>query len=417
MKNVRKPWRRLWLPALILLTAAALFALLVATRPQTRPVAVEEKAWPVTVMELKPGRWRPTLTLYGKVDALFKSPLTAALAADVKEVKVTEGDPVKAGQLLVVLDDRDYRLDLEQREAELAQAEAAIAEENSRHQGNLEALPGERRLLQLAQAEVERLRGLMSKKLASQSSLDNARQALARQSIAVARIEESIRTHDSKLRELQARLAQKRAAVEKARLQLERTRIRAPADGRVLKVKVAAGERVNPGSPLLELFHQGSLVLRAVVPEKHLAVLQALLSKGEGVSARGRLDGREVVADLAGFTAAVASSGSGVEALFRLRPDSRWLQLGRILRLQVELPPVEGVVAIPWEALYGSSRVYLVNGENRLHGVLVQRVGTYRQGNEELLLVRLPADARGRLLTTQLPNAVEGLRVKVVGHE
>ena len=60
---------------------------------------------------------------------------------------MVEGDQVKRGQLLVRLDDRDMRLQLAQREAELQQAEARIASEVSRHAANLDSLPREKRLL------------------------------------------------------------------------------------------------------------------------------------------------------------------------------------------------------------------------------------------------------------------------------
>ncbi len=364
-------------------------------------------------MTARPGRWSPTLTLYGKVEALVRTILVSPLAAEVVQVKAEEGQRVQKGQLLVALDDRDYRLDLQRNEAEVAQAEAAIAEENSRHQGNLQALPSEKRLLQLAQAEVNRLRGLIGRKLASQSKLDNARQALARQSIAVARIEESIRTHQSKLHALEARLAQARAALGKARLQLARAQVRAPENSRVLAVKVAVGQRVSPGAPLVELFGDDKTVLRAVVPEPYLAVLQRQLDAGKTVTAQAKMDGRVVNARLIRLAAAVSQDGAGVAALFRLQGRRPWLQLGRVLRLRVSLPPVDGVVPLPWEALYGADRVYLVDEHNRLHGVRVEKVGRLRDDNGERLLVRLPKSVGGRILATQLPNAVEGLLVKV----
>ncbi len=403
----------LLLSAVILLAAAGLFALLVATRPRTHAVPVEEKAWPVSAMEIHPGRWPRTLELYGRVDALSRTKITSPLAAEVVSVAVQEGQAVAAGALLATLDDRDFRLEVARRQAELEQAQAAIDEENSRHRGDLEALPGERRLLSLAQAEVDRLRGLMKKNLASRSKLDNARQTLARQAIAVARIEESVRTHESKLRELRARLAQRQAALDKARLQLQRTRLTAPYAGRVIRVQAAEGQRVNPGTVLLELYADSSMVLRAVVPEPQVALLREMVAQGREVTARGRLDGRSVEARLLRLTATTNDAG-GVEALFRLDGRSRWPQLGRVFELQVELPPVEGVVPIPWEALYGNDQVYLIDSKSRLHGVKVERAGQLRRQGRDRLLVRLPEGIGGRLLTTQLPNAVEGLLVKVV---
>jgi len=416
-ERIKRRVRNLLLSAAVLFVAGAVFALLVATRPEQRAVAVEERAWPVSAMTLSLGRWPRTLVLYGRVDALTRSRITAAVAAEVTRVAVVEGQRVAKGDLLVVLDDRDFRLDLAQREAELTQARAAVTQENSRHQGNLEALPRERRLLQLAQAEVDRLSDLIEKKLASQSALDTARQALARQAIAVARIQESVRTHEGKLRELEARVAQKEAAVARARLQLDRTRVKAPYDGRVLSIEAAPGQRVAPGGVLLELFEEDSLVLRAVVPEPRLEVLRRMVETGASVTAGGSLDGRPVRAVLLGLTARVADSGAGVEALFRVEEGRRWLQLGRVLELDVTLPEVEEVVPIPWEALYGADEVYLIDDEDRLHAVKVERMGELRREGREWLLVRGPGLDGARLLTTQLPNAVEGLKVRVVKKE
>lgn len=408
--------RRLTLPLLILAVAVGGFALLVATKPQTHHLKPQEKAWPVAVMEVSPGRLPRTLVLYGRVDTLARSTLASALAADVVEVKVIEGQAVEAGQLLVRLDDRDYRLDLAQRQAELDQVKALIEAENSAHRANLEALPRERRLLELARAEVDRLKDLKGRKLSSQADLDRARQGLARQAIAVSRIEEKVRGHTSRLRELQARLAQRQAALEKARLQLERTRIAAPYAGRVVSVAVAAGQRVRPGAALVTLFDRDSLVLRAQVPDPHLPELRRLLAAGERPQATAEVDGGPVTARLEGFTAAVPQGAGSVEALFRVTAGGGRLQLGRVAALTVSLPPVDEAVAIPFEALYGADKVWLVNDEQRLQPVRVERLGELRQGGRTRLLVRAPQLVAGaRLLITQLPNAVEGLLVKVVG--
>ncbi len=414
----RSVLKRLLLPLAILLLAVGLFAVLVATRPESHVMEVKEKAWPVAVAEVKLGTWPRSLMLYGKVDALTRTTLNAALSADVHKVSVIEGDPVHEGQLLLELDDRDYRLDLAQREAEVEQAEAAIQSELSAHRGNLEALPREKRLLSLVQSEVSRLQDLIKKKLTSQSNLDTSRQALARQAIAVSRIEEKVRTHESKMRELEARLAQKRAAVEKARLQLERTRIEAPYAGRVTRVQVAVGQRVNPGNPLLDLFEEDSLVFRALIPERYLRDVREAQRDGRSLRVTGTLEGEALEGELASLGAAIPAGGGGVEGLFRVTRGRALLQLGRVTTLYLHLPALDGVMPVPFEALYGSDRVYLVDRENRLRSIVVERVGELRKEGKDLLLIRSPELHDGqRLLLTQLPNAVEGLLVKVVPDE
>lgn len=411
----RSGLKRFLLPLAILLLAGVVFAILLATRPQTHVLEAKERAWPVATARVELGTWPRTLTLHGRVDALTRTVLSAALSADVREVQVIEGQKVRQGELLLELDDRDYRLEVTQREAEVEQARAAIDAERSSHQGNLEMLPSEKRLLALARAEVNRLEGLIEKKLASQSSLDTARQGLARQSIAVSRIEVSVRAHESKMRELEARLQQKLAALEKARLQLARTRIQAPYDGRVTRVEASLGDRVNQGTVLLELFRESSMILRALVPEPYLPELRRGEGDGGALAVSGRIDGVRFEGQLISRSALIPDGSGGVEALFGITRGGEQLELGRVVELRLQLPPLEEVMPVPHEALYGADRVYLIDEEQRLRPIRVERVGAIVRDGEELLLIRSPSLEPGsRLLLTQLPNAVEGLLVKVV---
>ena len=108
---------------------------------------------------------------------------------------MVEGDRVAKGEVLVRLDDRDERLELAQREAELKQAEARIATEITRHKANLDALPREQSLLKLTRGEVSRLQDLVKKKVGAQSALDTARQALERQAIALSVRQQAVDEH------------------------------------------------------------------------------------------------------------------------------------------------------------------------------------------------------------------------------
>ncbi|HID45058.1 MAG TPA: efflux RND transporter periplasmic adaptor subunit, partial [Chromatiaceae bacterium] len=99
--------RRLIVPVLIVAAAIAVFMMLKASKPQSKDVAIQEKAWPVAAVPVKTGEWPTNIMLYGSVDALHYAVLTAALPADVKRVWVIEGSQVNSGDLLAELDDRD----------------------------------------------------------------------------------------------------------------------------------------------------------------------------------------------------------------------------------------------------------------------------------------------------------------------
>jgi hypothetical protein len=85
------------------------------------------------------------------------------------------------------------------------------------------------------------------------------------------------------------------------------------------------------------------------------------------------------------------------------------------VRLELRLPPREGLLAVPYESLYGIDRVYRIDSDNRLRPVAVTRVGETRDENGVArVLIDAPDLTPGeRLLTTQLPNALDGLLVTI----
>ncbi|MFB6259746.1 MAG: hypothetical protein ABEK42_03415, partial [Thiohalorhabdaceae bacterium] len=106
---------------------------------------------------------------------------------------------------------------------------------------------------------------------------------------------------------------------------------------------------------------------------------------------------------------------SGVEGLFRIQGKApEGLALGRFAEVVAELPPRPGLVAVPPAALYEQDRIYVVR-DGRLAALTVERVGQKAvAGGPGRLLLRPEGLRSGdRVVTTQLPNASEGLRVRV----
>lgn len=408
---------RTWLiPLGILCLAVTIALLLIRTKPQAKPVEVREKAWLVSAMTANPRSWKPTLTLYGRIESLWSSELTTAVASEVVGIDVIEGDTVAKGQVLVRFDERDAKLLLVQREAELREAEAKMASQRLRHQSNLNALPGERRLLELTRAEVERLKNLVRKKVGAQSALDTARQAQENQALALESREQRVAEHVALLAELEAQRVQAEALRDQARLDLERCQVVAPFRGRVARVLVSPGRRVRIGDPLLEIYDVDALVVRAQIPNRHLPVVRRAKNAGQEIRVAGRIDGEPIQASLLGLAGEVASATGGVEALFRIDASDVALQQGRFTRLDLELPLQDDLIAVPHEAIYGGDRVYVIDEHSRMRPASIDRVGETRIAGNSQVLIRSDGLAAGsRVVTTQLPNAIDGLLVRVPG--
>lgn len=410
--------RKFVVPLLIILAAIAVFVGLKKTRPGTQPIEVKEKAWVVAVEEVRPARRSPGITLYGKVESLWSSILTAGISADVIAVEVIEGSRVSKGDLLVQLDDRDARLELLQRQAEVEEVLATIASQEVRHETDLNILPREKSLQQLTLNEVERLQALVSKKVSARSALDSALQAAERQAIAVTQVEQAIHEHRSKMRELQAKLGRAEALQQKAALELERTRVNAPFNGSISRVLVSPGRRVRSGDSLLEIFDTDALVFRAVLPNRHIPAIKRARAAGQDLAVQGEIDNEAVTARLLSLTARVDEGSGGVEGLFAIHGDGAALQQGRLSRLILELPPMDGVIALPHEAIYGTGQVYRLNNQHRLELLSVEKLGETRADGENLVLIHSGELQPGeRILATQLPNAVDGLLVRIAGEQ
>jgi HlyD family secretion protein len=409
-------WRRAryGLSIVILAAAVAGLAVLRMTRPTPPAVETQERAWTVEVETVRPETLVPTLLLYGRVQSPRLAELSAAITADVEAVSVLAGSTVEKAALLVHFDDRESVLAVAEQEAKLSESEAQIESERERHQNDLQALKQEKELVSLRRKEVERTLELGRTKAASRSQIDEARARSAQQVIALESRLAAIREYPSRMAALEARRAQARAQRDRAALDLARTRVRAPFAGRVTEVFVSSGDRVQPGTPLLSLYDTATLEIRAQIPSSHLHRVRESLDRGVALTARARLDEREVAAQLERLGAQVPSGSGGVDGLFRITQGGSWLELGRTVELLLSLPPEPAAVALPFEAIYGNDRIFRLH-EGRMVGLEIERLGEVKSMTGDVrVLVRSPRLRSGdRIVVTQLPNATEGLKIRV----
>lgn len=400
-------------PLLILTMGAAFLAVLIISRPRALPIEPKEKAWLVAVERVQPRTLGPELPLYGRVESPRSATLAAAISADIVELPAREGMLVEKGALLVGLDDRDSRLKLQQQQAELDEIEAEIASENHRYQSDQKSLENEKALLKLTQRSVQRVQRLKDTHVASESGLEEALQAAERQAIAVNSRELAIRDHQARVARLRARRERASALRDLAQLEVERSRILAPFAARVARVPVALGTRVRPGDGLVELYDTKALEVRAQIPSRYQSTVYRALETGLTLPAEATANGGVAELHLDRLAGRVIPGSGGVDALFRVIAGETWLRQGDFVSLTVRLPAQSELIAIPYEALYGTDRVYtMVNG--RMRAIKVERIGAWTAPDlGKRVLVRSDALREGDLLiTTQLPNAIDGLRVQ-----
>ncbi|MBT6276140.1 MAG: HlyD family efflux transporter periplasmic adaptor subunit, partial [Chromatiales bacterium] len=208
---------------------------------------------------------------------------------------------------------------------------------------------------------------------------------------------------------------QARAAAlrDRAHLDLERTAVRAPFSGPISQVLVAVGARVQPGTALLNLFDSSALELRAQVPTQYIGAVRRALSAGQSISAAGVVEGQPVKATLQRLGAEVGRGSGGVDALFGINYGARDLPLGLTVELTVALAVEHGTFALPPQAIYGARHVYRVNA-GRMERVAISRIGETQTASGTRVILRSEMLKSGdQVVSTQLPNAADGLKIKV----
>lgn len=229
------PRRKWWLYGGAGVAVVALVALLVGLRPA--PVPVE-----VVRAELRGGSMAAAaLIASGYVVPHHRVEVGSKVMGKVAWVGVEKGDGVKAGQVLVRLEDDEYRARVEEARAALAAAESRRLEfETGSRPEEIERARAER---ENARSHLERVQGLVAQGVYAQQQLDDAR---ARFEVAEKNYElvrQGPRTEQ--VQQSRAEAERARAALAFAEAQLEATRIRAPRDGTILERMVEAGEMVT----------------------------------------------------------------------------------------------------------------------------------------------------------------------------
>lgn len=382
------------LPFAILALAIGGFMLLKATRPSPPAITVQERIWHIETLTVAPQDLRPTLILYGRVEAPDRVRAASPVTGRILEVLVRDGERVSAGQVLARMDPRDL-------EPRLAQARADVERERLRYASDQAALVQERRLLELAQAALQRAEQIQAQKLGSQASTDQAREQLARAELAVRLREQALAEHPARLAQAQAKLAE-------AERDAKRGAITAPFAARIGKVEVAAGDQVQANQTLLTLYPSDAVYLRARVPATQAEELRAALQRGETLLARADFGGKPLTARLERL--AGEADARGVDALLRL-DDPSGVPIGAFVSAELERPLATNVIALPFSALHGGERIYRVE-DGCLKGVNVQRVGELRLNGEPRVLVRgEDLKAGDVVMITHLPHAIDGLAV------
>lgn len=404
--------KRTAVSAIFLLIAALASLSIFATGPDSEPEIRTEKAWPVSVLKIRPATLQPSFTAYGRIESSNVAHLRTDVSAEVSAVHVKEGDWARKGQTLITLNDRELQLRLLERRAELAQLEASLKSIRIESQLMEESTSHYQSMQQVAQNKLKRHQDLVARRLISQELLDEITAQASQVHIQYQTHMRSLADFPNRLAGIDAAIARARALVQQAELDIEKTQILAPFSGPILGVFVAPGDRSNLGAVLADIADATNFEVRVQVPERYGSRLHANLLHTRSITAR---TAHGLSLRLSRLSSQVKQGQSGLDAFFELEVHSGTpaTAMGRLLELSITLPEENDVVALPVQSIYENDRIYAVK-DNRLESITIERVGeTHTSDGQYRVLVRSPELSAGQaIITTQLPKAIGGLLVE-----
>ena len=305
--------------------------------------------------------------------------VTPQVSGQLMKICVTEGQMVKKGQTLFIIDSRNAQLELEAAQAHL---QAALAQENS------------------AKLEYESNKNLFDKKIVSSYMLNNS---------------------ENSYKQAQASVAQARSAVNRAKVNLGFCTITANVSGIIGEIPVRVGDQVSPLTQLTMLSGNTTMYAEFSVTE---AVIENMVKEGVKAS-----DVDDYIAQLPAAT-------------FIMKNGTEYLHKGRVVSVTgvvnsetgsltskvsfpnpdghlysgiqgtIVMPMAEkGVIVVPQYAvvrLQDKSQVYKVKADSTATAV---EVTTSDTGNGKDFIITSGLNEGDKIVTTGANNVTEGMKV------
>lgn len=378
------------------------------SRANASPGARSERPILVTVAKVESRDIQRRVEALGSLMPEEEVTVTSEISGIIEAIFVDLGDTVKKGDVLLRLDQREYRINLEKAEAALRQVRARLGtsgEQEIPHDEEQTIVRQARAKYEEVRLHVNRMRDLYKAGAVSRQELDNAEASFQ---VAQANYEASL----EQVKSLRQTVKELQAMVDLAKKKLSDTTVRAPISGSIKERLVSAGEYIVGGgmqaTKLFTLVRNHPLKLKASVPERFSPEVRIGQSVEIEVEA---YPGRTFPGKVTRISPSVdiETRSFSIEAL--VPNDKGILRPGFFARASILTRVERGVPFIPEDALVtiaGLTKVFVVEGDRVIERMV--KTGLRLDGRVEIVEGVKPGEV---VATSSLGQLAQGVKVVV----
>ena len=345
---------------------------LVTTKPEAKPLKVEEKVFYVNVVKTKRNNFSPTSDAFGKIVSSRSGDLRFGVSGRVDFISNTflNGSYVTNGQVLAKLDQKRFLLEIKKLTSETQE----LAKQ-----------------LDIRKRQVKRFKSMLARKVISQSRYDNELILLSKN---------------------QSDYSRSKINLEKAQEDLSDSVLKAKFNGRLYNVKINKGQFITSNEKLANIFSVEDLEVEFVIPSKIYSNSNNLIGKSIDVIWEGGTTPLKNIKAKIERTDGKTNEEEGGGKLFakinNVENKSNYIPLGTFVRVNYPEGDFKNIFKLPETSLYGRNIYFVEDGIAKK-----KKVNLLFKGSG-FILVDGNISENDLIITTRMPDNLNNQKVKIL---
>ena len=357
------------IPFIIIVSTILVVYIIFSNPPKAKTKVSKKSTVEVNVQTLKKENFLINLDSFGTAQAKTQTTLSSQVSGKVVYINENfrNGGFFKKNELLIQIEDNDYKADVKIAQAELLLAQQALLEEEAK-----------------------------SKQAKEDWEKFNIKQE---PNILVLRLPQ--------LESAKANVIAAQANLQKAKLNLQRTKIKAPFDGRVLEKNISIAQVVSSNSDIGTIVSNEAIEVRLPIKNKELKLIDT--NKNHKVTFISETSQKRYEGEIVRSESAIDSNTKQLYLIAQIKKDNENITIGEYLKAKIEAKTLKDVIIIPNDAIYQSSYVYLEKD-----GVLLRKQIEILWQDDTNSLISNGLQEGDKLVITTLGKVSSGTKVKIL---